>query len=46
MLASNIYQSSKSGINVSLSMEDILIQLREARQLKEERKRNTAKPAT
>ena len=44
MLASNIHQSSKSGINVSLSMEDILIQLREARQLKEERKRNTAEP--
>ena len=44
MLASNIYQSSLSGINVSLSLEDILLQLREARKLKEERKRETAEP--
>lgn len=44
MLASNIYQASKSGINVSLSMEDILIQLREARKLKEKRKRHSAEP--
>lgn len=44
MLASNVYQSSKSGINVSLSMEDILVQLREARKLKEKRKRDMAEP--
>jgi Flp pilus assembly protein TadB len=44
MLASNIYQSSRNGINVSLSLEDILVQLRVARTLKEERKRETAEP--
>ena len=39
MLANNIRISAESGINVSQSLEDILIQLREARALSEERKR-------
>lgn len=42
MLSHNIYSSSVNNINVSLSLEDILIQLREARSLSEERKRINA----
>lgn len=44
ILASNIYQANKFGINISLSLEDILINLREARILQEERSRNTSEP--
>lgn len=40
MLANNIYQAEAKGMNVSVSLEDILSQLREARVLAEERKRN------
>ncbi|MGI6728147.1 MAG: hypothetical protein ACOX4P_06260 [Anaerovoracaceae bacterium] len=39
MLAHNIYIAAVKGTNVSLAIEDILIQLREARALSEERKR-------
>jgi len=39
MLAHNIYIAADKGTNVSLSVEDILIQLREARFMAEERKR-------
>lgn len=44
MLGSNIYQSSVSHINITLSLEDMLIQLREARILWEEQIKNTAEP--
>lgn len=40
MLANNIFQAEANGMNVSVSLEDILSQLREARVLAEERKRN------
>ncbi|MDO4553042.1 MAG: hypothetical protein Q4C22_05845 [Bacillota bacterium] len=39
MLAHNIRMAAEKGVNVSLSVEDVLIQLREARTLWEERKR-------
>jgi hypothetical protein len=39
MLANNIQNAAIKGVNISLAMEDILIQLREARTLVEERKR-------
>ncbi|MEG1931046.1 MAG: hypothetical protein RR131_07895, partial [Anaerovorax sp.] len=42
MLAYNIGLAAESGANVSLAFEDILIQLREARLLAEERKRMNA----
>ena len=42
MLANSIRVSAESGMNVSLALEDILIQLREARQIFEERKRLNA----
>lgn len=42
MLANSIRVAAESGINVSLALEDILIQLREARQIFEERKRLNA----
>lgn len=44
VLASNIYQATTTGINVTASLEDILIQLREARKLWEEQVRNTSEP--
>lgn len=40
MLANNIFQAEANGMNVSVSLEDILSQLREARALAEERKRS------
>lgn len=40
MLANNIFQAEAKGMNVVVSLEDILSQLREARVLAEERKRN------
>jgi len=40
MLANNIFQAQSKGMNVVVSLEDILSQLREARALAEERKRN------
>lgn len=40
MLANNIFQAQSKGMNVVVSLEDILSQLREARVLAEERKRN------
>lgn len=40
MLANNIFQAEANGMNVSVSLEDILSQLREARVLTEERKRS------
>lgn len=40
MLANNIFQAEANGMNVSVSLEDILSQLREARVLAEERKRS------
>jgi len=39
MLAHNIYIAASKGTNVTLAIEDILIQLREARAMVEERKR-------
>lgn len=42
MLAYNIGLAAESGANVSLAFEDVLIQLREARTLAEERKRMNA----
>lgn len=39
MLSHNIYAAGVNSINISLSIEDILIQLRDARMLAEERKR-------
>lgn len=45
MLAYNIGLAAESGINVSCAVEDILIQLREARTLVEERKRMNAEAA-
>jgi len=45
MLANCIRISAESGINVSLALEDILIQLREARALFEERKRLNSESA-
>ncbi len=39
MLAHDIYMAAEKGTNISLAVEDILIQLREARTLAEERKR-------
>jgi len=45
MLAYNIGLAAESGINVSSAVEDILIQLREARTLVEERKRLNAEAA-
>jgi len=39
MLANNIFTAAIKGADVSLALEDILIQLREARALSEERKR-------
>lgn len=42
MLANSIRVAAENGMNVSLALEDILIQLREARQLFEERKRLNA----
>ncbi len=45
MLANCIRVSAESGINVSLALEDILIQLREARLLFEERKRLNSEAA-
>ncbi len=40
MLANNFFQAEANGMNVSVSLEDILSQLREARVLAEERKRS------
>ncbi len=40
MLANNIFQAEANSMNVSVSLEDILSQLREARVLAEERKRS------
>lgn len=40
MLANNIFQAEARGMNVVVSLEDILSQLREARVLAEERKRS------
>jgi hypothetical protein len=40
VLANNIFQAEANGMNVVVSMEDILSQLREARVLAEERKRS------
>ena len=45
MLANCIRISAESGINVTLALEDIQIQLREARQLFEERKRLNSEAA-
>lgn len=45
MLANCIRISAESGVNVSLALEDILIQLREARLLFEERKRLNSESA-
>lgn len=45
MLANNIRIAAESGINVTLSIEDILIQLREARTLVEARKRLNSESA-
>lgn len=45
MLANSIRVSAESGLNVSLALEDILIQLREARQIFEERKRLNSESA-
>ena len=45
MLANCIRISAESGTNVSLALEDILIQLREARALFEERKRLNSESA-
>jgi len=42
MLANNIFQAEAKGMNVVVSLEDILSQLREARVLAEERKRNNS----
>ncbi|MDR1571632.1 MAG: hypothetical protein LBS32_03820 [Clostridiales Family XIII bacterium] len=42
MLAYNIWLSAEQGMNVSSGVEDILVQLREARALMEERKRLNA----
>lgn len=39
MLAYSIGQAAESGINISTAVEDVLIQMREARQLMEERRR-------
>ena len=39
MLAYSIGQAAESGINISSAVEDVLIQMREARQLMEERRR-------
>lgn len=44
VLGSNIYQASVSGINITTALEDLLIQLRDARKLWEEQIRNTAEP--
>lgn len=45
MLANCIRMAAESGINVSLALEDIQIQLREARELFEERKRLNSESA-
>lgn len=45
MLANNIRIAAENGTNVTLSLEDILIQLREARALAEERKRLNSEAA-
>lgn len=45
MLANCIRMSAESGINVTLALEDIQIQLREARELFEERKRLNSESA-
>ncbi|MBQ9931410.1 MAG: hypothetical protein IJO79_03580 [Firmicutes bacterium] len=45
MLAHNIRMAAEKGTNVSLAVEDILIQLREARVLSEERRRMNSEAA-
>ena len=45
MLANNIRIAAESGTNISLALEDILIQLREARVMVEERKRLNSEAA-
>lgn len=42
MLSHNIYSATVYNINISMSLQDILVQLREARMLTEERKRINA----
>ncbi|QIB69797.1 hypothetical protein Ami103574_10900 [Aminipila butyrica] len=44
LLGSNVYQATTLNIDVTLSLEDLLVQLREARRLWEKQKRDTAEP--